>query len=66
MAESLYKDRAIQPDQPAFAIALGEHKQCWDEIIRHASQAYPKRSFKPWKPQIIDIAKKLVEVRFKA
>ena len=40
MAESLYLDKEIQPDELVLSVALGKHKLYWDEILRHVTEAY--------------------------
>ena len=40
MAKSIYMDKITQPDELMLAVALGEHKLYWDEIIRHIAETY--------------------------
>jgi len=40
MAKSLYLDKGILPDELMLAVALGENKLYWDEILRHISEVY--------------------------
>lgn len=48
MAKSIYLEKAMQPDELMLAVAVGEHRSQWDEIIQHTSETYAAFS-QEWK-----------------
>ena len=48
MAKSIYREKALQPDDGMIALAVKEAKALWDHLIQHALTAYPD-TIREWK-----------------
>lgn len=48
MAKSIFREKAIQPDDEMITVILSGSKELWDSIIAHVSETYPQAT-QEWK-----------------